>query len=451
MRPQRSFALPLAFALALGPAGPARAQSEPEAIELVLEPGTALRVALPDRVHLKQAGQALAGSLVEDVYAYDRVVLPAGTRVLGQVASFESVSGHERAGAIAGGDFTPLRRAVLQFDRLVLEDGREIAVSTEVRSATEKLVLSTREAPKKNLAQQAAEQVTAEASHAVAGVKKTVAEVKQPRKVDRLKHGLVMAMPYHPQYLERGTVYTASLIAPLGFGSVEPTEPAVPGTRPAPDSVLRARLLTALDSSKAQRGTPVEAVVTQPVFSEDHKLILPEGAVLKGEVTHAKPARRFHRSGQLRFLFETVAAPQREPETMRASLYSVQSARDRRIALDDEGGVSSVESKSRFVAPALASLAFVASMNTHLDYDTEGLGPETQYGTVGTRGLSGFFGWSLVGFALSQVSHPLAVAFGIIGIVRTVVPSVFGKGRDIVFPADTAMEVQLAAEPERSP
>jgi hypothetical protein len=103
------------------------------------------------------------------------------------------------------------------------------------------------------------------------------------------------------------------------------------------------------------------------------------------------------------------------------------------------------------VAPALASLAFIGSMNTHLDYDTDGLGPETQYGTVGTRGLAGFFGWGLVGFALSQVSHPLAVTFGILGIVRTVYPSVFGKGRDIVFPADTAMEVQLAAAPEPEP
>jgi len=438
----------LATGLALGAAVPGRGQSERPTIALVLETGTALRVLLPERVRMKEAGQAIAGSLVEDVYSYDRVVLPAGTRVLGRIASFTGIPDRERAGAMLNGDFTPLKRATLQFDQLVLADGREIVVSTEVRSATEKLVLSTREAPKKNVAGQ----VAAQAAVQITGpVTQAVAEVKKPRKADRLKHGLVMAMPYHPQYLERGTVYTASLVAPLSLGTAEPIEPAAPGTRPAPESVLRARLLTALDSSKTKRGTPVEAVVTQPVFSEDHKLILPEGAVLRGEVTHAKPARRFHRSGQLRFGFETVQAPQRGAETMRASLYSVQTARDRRIALDDEGGVSSVESKSRFVAPALASLAFIGSMNTHLDYDTDGLGPETQYGTVGTRGLAGFFGWGLVGFALSQVSHPVAVALGILGIVRTVYPSVFGKGRDIVFPADTAMEVQLAAAPEPEP
>ena len=82
------------------------------------------------------------------------------------------------------------------------------------------------------------------------------------------------------------------------------------------------------------------------MFSEDGKLILPEGAVLTGEVTLAKTARRFHRSGQLRFLFETVQAPSgRDRRRCAASLHSVESARDRRIALDDEGG--RVEPSSR--------------------------------------------------------------------------------------------------------
>ncbi len=444
MRLCRSFALPLVIALAPGAGGLALAQSEQPTIELVLDTGTALRVVLPDRVRMKEVGQPIAGSLVEDVYAYDRVVLPAGTRVFGRVASLEGVSDRERAGAMLNGDFTPLKRAVLQFDSLVLGDGREIAVSTEVRSATEHLVLTTREPPRKNVVEKAVEDTAA-------GAKATVASVKKPRKVDRLKHGLAMAMPYHPQYVEGGTVYSAALLAPLHFGTVEPTEPAPPGTRPAPGSVLRARLLTALDSARTHRGAPVRAVITQPVFSEDGKLILPEGAVLAGEVTLAKPARRFHRSGQLRFLFESVQAPDREAETMPASVRSVQSARDQRLALDDEGGASAVESKTRFVAPALSALSFAASMNAHLDYDTDGLGPETQYGTVGTRGVAGFFGWGLVGAILSQISHPVAVAFGVLGIVRTVYASVFGRGRNVVFPVDTAMEVQLADEPEPSP
>jgi hypothetical protein len=249
MSRQRSCTLLFSTALALGAAVLAQAQAERPTVELVLETGTALRVILPDRVRMKEVGQPITGSLVEDVYAYDRVVLPAGTRVVGRVASLEGVSDRERAGSMLNGDFTPLKRAVLQFDSLVLGDGREIALSTEVRSATEHLVLTSREPPKKNVVEKAVEDTAASA-------KATVASAKKPRKVDRLKHGLVMAMPYHPQYLEGGTVYSAALLSPLHFGMVEPTEPAPAGTRPAPGSVLRARLITALDSSKTPRGAP---------------------------------------------------------------------------------------------------------------------------------------------------------------------------------------------------
>jgi hypothetical protein len=436
--------LPAVVAFALGAGGLAWAQSESASIELLVETGTPLRVALEERVKLGEPGQSVTGRLAEPVYSYDRIVLPAGTCVLGHVERFDSVTGGPRAGAILNGDFTPLRRAVLQFDTLVLEDGREIPVSTDVRSATAHLVLSTREPPKANVVKQAAGQAAAE-------VKTTVTGFKKPNKLARLKQGLVMSLPYHPQYLEAGTVYTAVLQSPLSFGTAEPTEPAPSGTLPAPESVLHARLLTPLDSSTTPRGTPVRAMVTRPVFSEDNRLILPEGAILGGEVTFAKKARSFHRNGQLRFLFETVQAPERSVETLRASLQSVQVGRDQRIALDDEGGVSIVESKTRFVAPALATLALVGTMNQHLDYDTDGLGPETQYGSFGSITLGGFFGWSLVGVLLSQLSHGVAVAFAIVGVVRTVYKAIVAKGRDVAFPADTMMQVQLAPAPGQSP
>jgi hypothetical protein len=428
------------LALGLGTGGLAWAQPDAATIELLVETGTPLRVALQERVKLRQPGQSVTGRLLEAVYSYDRVVIPAGTCVLGHVERFESVTGRARASAILGGDFTPLRRAVLQFDTLVLEDGREIDLRTEVKSAAAHLVLSTREAPKTNVLKQAAEQAAAEA-------KSTVSAVKKPNKVSRLKQGLVMSLPYHPQYLDAGTVYTAVLQSPLSFGTVEATEPAPPGTLPAPESVLHARLLTPLDSSKTTRGARVEAMVTRPVFSEDDQLILPEGAVLSGEVTFVKKARSFHRNGQLRFLFDTVQAPERKAETLHASLHSVQVDRSDRIALDDEGGASVVESKTRFVAPALATLALAGTMHQHLDYDTDGLGPETQYGSFASISVGGFFGWSLVGLLLSQLSHSVAVAFAVVGVVRTVYRAVVARGRDVSFPADTAMEVQLAPAP----
>src|SRR5262249_40590838 len=139
-----------------------------------------------------------------------------------------------------------------------------------------------------------------------------IAAVKEPGRLERLKVWAVDHLPYHPQFLRKGTVFDAELRAPLTFGTVPPHPAAPEGTTPPPSSVLRARLATTLDSSRAERGAPLEAVVTEPVFADDGRLIFAEGTKLTGEVTFARPARRFHRNGQLRFLFERVEPPDRE-------------------------------------------------------------------------------------------------------------------------------------------
>jgi hypothetical protein len=55
---------------------------------------------------------------------------------------------------------------------------------------------------------------------------------------------------------------------------------------------------------------------------------------LTGEVTFAKQARHFQRQGQLRFLFESVQAPDRTPEQLLASLVAVESAQGDRLSID---------------------------------------------------------------------------------------------------------------------
>ena len=186
----------------------------------------------------------------------------------------------------------------------------------------------------------------------------------------------------------------------------------------------------------------------EPVFSADHRLILPEGTLLSGEVTFARSARRFHRNGQLRFLFESVKVPEQAEESLRASLYSVQAGGGQRLVLDDEGGATILASKKRFVAPVLGGLALAATMQGRLDFDTDGLGPEMQYGTFGSKAVGGFLGFGLAGAGLSQLSHPLAVGLGAVGLARSLFSSIAGKGQNVSFPADTVMEVQLGPEPE---
>jgi hypothetical protein len=171
-----------------------------------------------------------------------------------------------------------------------------------------------------------------------------------------------------------------------------PAESAGTGIAPEPESVLSARLVTALDSAHSTREAPVEAVVTHPVFTPAHQLILPAGARLTGHVTFVKRARHFRRNGQLRFLFDTVHVRGRESTALLGSLYSVEAGRAERLAVDEEGGTKVTNSPTRFIAPAVGTLALVGLSQGHLDYDTDGAGPEMSYGGPVSGSVAGFVG-----------------------------------------------------------
>jgi hypothetical protein len=64
------------------------------------------------------------------VFAFDRIVVPAGSQVLGQVSRLHPVTKMRRASAILGGDFTPLHDAEVQFTTLMMPDGRRIPLQT---------------------------------------------------------------------------------------------------------------------------------------------------------------------------------------------------------------------------------------------------------------------------------------------------------------------------------
>ena len=268
--------------------------------------------------------------------------------------------------------------------------------------------------------------------------------------MSRLKDAAIQQLPYHPQYLAKGTVYDAELTAPIAFGRVVPATAAPAGTTPAPDSILTARLATTLDSAKTPRGTPFQAVITETVFSANHEVVLPEGTTLTGEVTFATPARRWHRNGQLRFLFERVQVPNQPSAPLMGALHSVDASTDDRVAVDDEGGTTLENSKTRFIAPALSLLMLHASIKrdgeSHLDPDGDG-SIKTAGSGAGARGIGGFIGMGVIGAAVSQITRPLGIAMSAYGAVRTVYSNILGKGREVTFPANTPIQIRLAPGP----
>jgi hypothetical protein len=429
--------------------------------------GRPLEVVLDQRVTIKRVGQSIAGTLVDPIYVYDRMVVPAGTPVLGHITALEEPSRFARTRAMLAGDFTPRRHVVLQFDTLVLADG-SVPIRTVVRAEIPHLKRTAASAPEEaasapeeerpstGVVGRTEQEAKAKVKEGIATAKQTgrdvLAEITQPGKAERLKHELVQRLPYHPQYIEAGTGYQAELLGAVDFGSVTPGESAPPDTRPAPSSLLRARLVTTLDSSKTPRGTPVQAVVTEPVFSAAHQLIFPEGTILNGEVTFATPARSLHRNGQLRFLFESVQPPAAAAAApLLASLHSVHASDDDHVAIDEEGGATLTNSKTRFIAPTLAILALRANLNQHDHLDPDGDGHVIHGGTPGALGVGGFIGAGVVGVPLSLISRPVGIALSAVGAVRTTYSNVLGKGRDVQFPAHTLIQLQLAPGPSTAP
>ena len=442
-----AFVLALVFALvaALGVRTVAQG-GVGSSVSLVVAAGRPLRVALDQRIRVRRVGQPVTATLVESVYSYDRVVVPIGTKVLGHVEKLEGVSKRTRLGAITSGDFTPLHVATLQFDKLLLPDGTEIRMATRMKGSAG------------NIAQQLAKpsgtsRVARAREAAGQKIRDTLAPFKTPGRMERLKYMAIARLPYHPQYLPKGRVYTMELLEPLNFGTATSTEWAPAGTPPPPEAVLNARLVTRLDSAKTPRGTSIRAVLTQPLFSADQRLILPEGTELGGEVTFARHARRFRRNGQLRFLFETVQLPAGGPEKLLASLYATELSRDDHVAIDEEGGARVTNPKTRFILPALGVFGLHAALGADVKYDVGEIGNATNIPgqNLGGRALGGFLGLGFLGTAIGQISKPVAGSLAFVGLAQTVYVNLLGKGREMVFPSDTSIQLQLSPASTKSP
>jgi hypothetical protein len=292
-----------------------RGNDQTRNIPLTVRAGVPLRLYLTKRVP-KRFNAPVEAKLLSPVYAFDHLVIPAGTRVLGHVSRVQPVSRWERVRAIVGGDFTPLRIVQIEFTSLLLTDGRPMELHTVESPGLDTLV--PLKPPKQRSAaasansggvlgagkQKARDTMDAQ----IARIKSIPDVVRAPGKKAWLYDYAMSRLPYHPQSIRSRTRFDAELQAPLTFGSekVPQDSLALLGSQPASGTVVHARLLTPLDSMNAISGEKVEAVLEEPLFSADHKLVLPEGTFVNGTVTMARKARWFHRGGHLRFNFQKL-------------------------------------------------------------------------------------------------------------------------------------------------
>jgi hypothetical protein len=266
-------------------------------------------------------------------------------------------------------------------------------------------------------------------------------QVQEPGKAHKIERYAVGQLPVHPQYLDASTVYLAELLEPLDFG----TEPLTPqlaaslNSAPPDGSFVRARLLTPLSSATSQKGDEVEAMLSRPLFDGD-RLILPEGATLKGSVIQVEPALHMSRNGQLRFVFHDLVLPNGLDQKVSAVLAGVQAATTANLKLDSEGGAQATSPKSRYLQTGIAiGLAAVSAAG---DGD----------GDVLNKSAGGAGGFKLVGIAVGMAVHSnsLGIAMGALGASRSVYIHFIARGRDVVFPENTAMQIDIGVRPALS-
>ena len=115
-----------------GPAEPPTNSTTPDpSIPLTVPAGTPLKVAVQE-VRVRKVGQPVHGKVTESVYAFDKLVVPAGSEINGKITEIETPSKKKRAIAALNADFSPYRDVRIEFDDLVLADGRHLPVSTSV-------------------------------------------------------------------------------------------------------------------------------------------------------------------------------------------------------------------------------------------------------------------------------------------------------------------------------
>lgn len=191
-------------------------------IPLTVPHGTTLQVALHNEVRIKKVGQPIQGRLVEPVYAFDQEVIPVGSEVRGRIKAIKGAPGMQRFLSALNADFSPARAIEVEFEEIILPDGKHIPIQTIVTpgSGQPLQLITTVDQDKKTTAKDVASQKMKEAVHeAKQKWESAMGQVKRPGKMRRLGRFAVARLPVHPQYIDAGTVYFAELQAPLDFGS----------------------------------------------------------------------------------------------------------------------------------------------------------------------------------------------------------------------------------------
>ncbi len=411
-----------------------------------------------------KAGAPLTARLLYPVYVDSHLAIPATSTLEGKIVALKP-NRKLRAKARFYADFTPYDTPVVRFDKLTLPNGHSYAISSPDASGGAPILHLTASAPHGKKAFIKAEFEQAK--------KRAIAEatlVTRPGRMGRMREFLYSQLPYHPQRINTGTEWTVHLSHPLlvpvwplppekpnsvvanlavdppsthagkpnlAAAAQEVNQPTVQSSATNRAWLLDAYLTSTISSATSKRGDTFQAYVAQPVYGPHQKLIVPEGAILIGTITRAKPARSFGRKGKLRFTFSELKIPGRRQRPVQGTLAAADAARAADLRIDSEGGIAPAKKPGKILMPLAFSLLAANGLSSDASAAESGAYSSNGFGAVGR----------IIGIAAG--SHILAGGIGCYAAAQSFYNHWLTHGQNVVFPKNTRIEVVTSAAPHR--
>jgi hypothetical protein len=390
-------------------------EASPEKKSLVIESGNDFRAALKKGVRLKAPGQPITAKLLEPVYAGEDLAIPAGSTIKGHVSEISTTPMRKRVGRLLSGDFTPPKTAHVTFDQLVLSDGTTVAIQSDSAVGLGR-VANSRYLPK------------AQRPGIRQRLKGVMAPLREPNKLQRLGQTVVTSLPYHPEYIDQGTVFDTALLAPATvLASAQPTTASLQAS-----DYLHLHLLTALSSSTSTAGTQIEAVVSRPYYQADHQLLYPAGTRLTGTVQKASSAGWMKKNGSIVFAFNSVQMWDGTTRDLHSTVGGIQAERSEGLNVGEEGEIKATTST---FARVLAPVSLIGPSRAVAD--------STVQKTAWSRSGEGRRGFGLLGAGAAQASVGTAIGFGYFGAAKKLCDAFITKGSNVELPVHTPILLRL--------
>jgi hypothetical protein len=438
-------------------------------VKVEVPAGTPLPVELGGHVPMRK-GMLLNCKLLYPVYADNDLVIPKGSMVKGSVIALRPDKSRRLKGRLWG-DFTPFHTPVVRFTEVVLPDGvAESIVSDDAADGAPVLHLTT---PVKVTAHSL---IMRQIMQFKAQAKESLDMMTAPGRGDRLAQFLYQQLPYHPERIDAGTMWTVTLEKPLTLEATLPESttakkpivaPVTPKTK-HPIALLKrpgvkaqetataasvlgdvaksegpamgqkpisldAYLEQTISSANESAGNTFDAVVAEPVFNAKHRIVVPQGALLEGTITEAKPAKWFGRSGKLRFDFRELKMPGGgSTQPVLGTLAGADTNAAQNMKIDVEGGVQS-KPKDRVIVPLM--LTFLAGRA--LDDD----------GSIAGHAAVSSNGFGIIGRVVGILagSRNLAAGIGFYAAGLSLYERWIARGQNVTFVKNTRIEVSTTS------